>query len=623
MCGIFGVFSADPQRQFREEHLAPMVDALVHRGPDHRALRCTPGLAFGHTRLAVLDLGPQANQPIGEGAAGELVYNGEIYNFRALSLQLERSTQEPTGDTRVLLEWLRQEGLAGLDELNGMFAFGFHERGRDRLHLARDPIGQKPLYYLVHDDCVWFASEAQVLRRVPGFQARLDPQVLSVYMATGTTELLDGRTLIEGIRALPPGHQMSIDRGFDAVTAPRPIRWFDLSPMTSPVGRVREHLAMSVKDRLVSEVPLGAMLSGGVDSALLVSLIAEHRPLDGLKTFAVGYEGSRDDLHWAETVAADLGVQHHSLRLSRREYLKAMDEATLAQGAPLCFGNEPALLRVCGLAKEHVTVVLGGEGADEAFAGYKAIHAADHLRRRAAAAHRGLLSEDGQNALQRSFGGLPPAHPTDFFLSVYHWLSFPERHHLYRDDFQARIQGDSALFHHADGLFSSVRSLPSPLSRYQGVLIQDHLQRLLRRLDAVSMRFGLEVRAPYCATDVLNSGLGVPDEHKLRFHHGDDLDLKQTTSALEGKRLLRSWAKERGLRTWCRPKNPFAAPFLHWFGAEHRDHWHPVVFRAGGIERFLDMDRLEVLLSANPNVNTAFKTWQLYALSRWLELSEL
>ena len=623
MCGIFGVFSSDPRRQFHDHDLAPLVDALVHRGPDHQDLRCGPGIALGHTRLAVLDIGPQANQPIGDGPAGELVYNGEVYNFRALGLQIEGAELEGAADTRVLLRWLRQEGLAGLDELNEMFAFGFHDQARDRLHLARDPIGQKPLYYLVHDDCVWFASEAQVLRRVPGFQARIDPQIMSVYMATGTTELQDGRTLIEGIRSLPPGHLLSFGRGFSSDAPPRPVRWFDLAATPSAGGRIRQHLAMSVKDRLVADVPLGAMLSGGVDSALLVSLIAQHRTMDGFNTFAVGYEGSRDDLHWAETVAADLGVQHHSLRLSRTDYLSAMDEATLAQGAPLCFGNEPALLRVCKLAREHVTVVLGGEGADEAFAGYKAIHAADRLRRRAGAAHRGVLGEPGQAALQRSFGGLPPAHPTDFFLSVYHWLSFPERHQLYRPEFQAQVQGDTALFDNADVLFGSVRELPTSLSRYQGVLIQDHLQRLLRRLDAVSMRFGLEVRAPYCAADVISAGLGADDEDKLRFHHGDDLDLAQSICALEGKRVLRNWAKERGLRTWCRPKNPFAAPFLNWFGAEHRAHWHPVLFRPGGIERYLDMDRLDTLLSQQPNINTAFKTWQLYALSRWLELSEL
>ncbi|MBM66363.1 MAG: hypothetical protein CMH55_09035, partial [Myxococcales bacterium] len=281
MCGIFGVYSADPQRTFQAEELAPLVDALVHRGPDHQDLRRGPGLAFGHTRLAVLDLGPQANQPIGDGPAGELVYNGEIYNFRALGLQIEEPGLDGAGDTRVLLSWLRQEGMEGLPELNGMFAFGFHDRQRDQLHLARDPIGQKPLYYLMHDECVWFASEAQVLRAVPGFQARLDPQVLSVYMATGTTELLDGRTLVEGIRALPAGAQIAWDRDAVRSGVAHPVHWFDLEALPTPVGRIREHVAMSVKDRLVSEVPLGAMLSGGVDSALLVSLIAEHRPMEG------------------------------------------------------------------------------------------------------------------------------------------------------------------------------------------------------------------------------------------------------------------------------------------------------------------------------------------------------
>ena len=192
------------------------------------------------------------------------------------------------------------------------------------------------------------------------------------------------------------------------------------------------------------------MLSGGVDSALLVSVMSSLRSIEGLNTFAVGYERDRGDLRWARQVAQDLGVEHRELTLGRSEYLELLDDAVVALQAPLTFGNEPALLGLCRLAREHVTVVLGGEGADEAFGGYRKLFGAVPWRQRVQGFNRGLVDQRGRQALQESFGLLPPR-VRRFFLNLYHWFHFPTELPA-RDELKAH-HNDSALFAHVDRLF--------------------------------------------------------------------------------------------------------------------------------------------------------------------------
>jgi len=620
LCGLLGVLTADPNKRPDAALLRRYLEPLVPRGPDHQAVRVEPGLGFGHTRLAVLDLGEQANQPIGAGDAGELVYNGEIYNFAALGEALDDSRYERAGDTRVLHGYLARHGAqADLNQLEGMFAFAFYERAEERLVLARDAMGQKPLYYAKIDGDLWFASDAAPLRLAMG-SSSLNLGVLSAWFAMGATDLATGESLFEGVHVLPPGHRLIIDRDdlFDDELPPIE-RWHRFDDAPSDGAQAIAALEDSVRARLVSEVPLGAMLSGGVDSALLVSLIAAHRPLDGFNTFAVGYERAAGDLHWARKVANDLGVEHHELLLDRRTYLDLVDDSVEALQAPLTFGNEPALLALCRLAREKVTVVVGGEGADEAFGGYRIPFAAASWRRRAVGFERGLIDQKGREALHRSFGFLPPSGESDFFLNLYHWFNFAERNFLFRPEFKEQIVHDRSLFGHVDKLFSWAPD-QSDLTRIQGVFLKGHLPRLLRRLDAMSMSCGLEARAPFCARTLVDAGLGLPQSDKLEPHFGSDLTLAESLIGVEGKTILRAEAKRRELAVWSRPKSPFAAPFLGWFGPEHRSHWEPELFRPGGVERFIDPDQMKIWIDQSEGVNIAFKVWQLYSLGRFLHV---
>ena len=623
MCGLLGVLTADPQHQPDAALLRRYLEPLVPRGPDHQAVRTEPGLGLGHTRLAILDLGDQANQPIGDGDAGELVYNGEIYNFEALREELRDSRYDRAGDTRIVHGYLKHHGVqVDLNAFDGMFALAYYDRGEGQVLLARDALGQKPLYYARINGDLWFASDAAPLRLALG-SSRLNPRVLSAWFAIGATDLATGETLFEGIRVLPPGHRLVVRRDdLAAEQLPDPERWHVFAEHSSDAEQSIEALRAAVRARLVSEVPLGAMLSGGVDSALLVSLIAAYRPLDGFNTFAVGYERDTGDLHWARRVAADLGVEHHELMVNREDYLELLDDSVAALQAPLTFGNEPALLGLCRLAREKVTVVVGGEGADEAFGGYRTLFGAVSWRRRAQGFAEGLVDQVGREALHRSFGMLPPSGEADFFLNLYHWFHFAERNFLFRDQFKEQVAHDSALFSHVDRLFAWAPK-HNELERVQGVFLKDHLPRLLRRLDAMSMSCGLEARAPFCSRTLVDHGLGLPKGDKLQPHFGEDLSLAQSLIGVEGKTVLRAEAKRQNLAVWNRAKSPFAAPFLAWFGPEHRDLWQPELFRPGGVERFIDPDQMKMWIDQNEGVNIAFKVWQLYSLGRFLDVHSI
>ena len=623
MCGLLGILTADPSKQPDSAVLRQYLEPLTPRGPDHQAVRTEPGLGFGHTRLAILDLGDQANQPIGEGEAGELVYNGEIYNFAALREQLNDSRYHDAGDTRVLLGYLKRHGTEiDLDALDGMFAFAYYDRVGDQVLLARDALGQKPLYYAYINGDLWFASDAAPLRLALGY-SRLNARVLSAWFAIGATDLATGETLFEGIQVLPPGHRLIVRREDLRTNAlPEAERWHRFAQRTSDGERSIDALRAAVRARLVSEVPLGAMLSGGVDSALLVGLIAAYRSLDGFNTFAVGYERDVGDLHWARRVASDLGVEHHELLLNREDYLQLLDDSVAALQAPLTFGNEPALLGLCRLAREQVTVVVGGEGADEAFGGYRTLFGAVSWRRRAQGFANGLVDQRGREALHRSFGMLPPTGEAEFFLNLYHWFHFAERNFLFRNELKERVAHDSSLFSHVDRLFSWA-PVEHDLERVQGVFLKGHLPRLLRRLDAMSMSCGLEARAPFCSRTLVDHGLGLPRAEKLQPHFGEDLSLAQSLIGVEGKTVLREEAKRLNLAVWNRAKSPFAAPFLAWFGPEHRDLWQPELFRPGGVERFIDPDQMKIWIDQNEGVNIAFKVWQLFSLGRFLDVHSI
>ncbi|MCK5375846.1 MAG: asparagine synthase B [Acidobacteria bacterium] len=335
MCGIVGIVGSPPGDQATIEE---MVATLHHRGPDDRGVWTSPDAHLGHTRLAILDLSPAGHQPM-EHDDLVLTYNGEIYNFRELRSELDGPFRSES-DTEVLLRLLSSDGLRCVRRLRGMFAFAAWDRRRRRLIAARDPLGIKPFYYRELDGGLAFASEAKALSRYCD-SIKEFPAGAVFDSATGLHRYYD----------IPDGS---------------PVAWNE----ADAVAALKETIEQAVVKRLRSDVPFGALLSGGLDSSIIAALAAKH--VDNLKTFAVGFEGSAD-LAAARRVARHIGSDHRELILKPDEVVQALPEILyhlesfdqdLVRSAVPCYF-------VSKLAADHVKVVLTGEGADELFAGYR------------------------------------------------------------------------------------------------------------------------------------------------------------------------------------------------------------------------------------------------------------
>ena len=374
MCGIAGICNQDPRVPVDEARLLSMREVLVHRGPDGQGLMLDGPVGFAHTRLAIIDVAGGEQPMCNEDGSVRIVYNGEIYNHAALrcSLQARGHTYRTRCDTESILHLYEEEGSAVVDRLQGMFAFAIWDRRRGRLLLARDRLGIKPLYYAVTDTGLVFASEIKALLASGLVRAAFDEDVLPAFLAT---RYVSGeRTFFKGVRKVLPGHVLIWSAG-ERVQAQR--YWHLPPPADAPfddrqhaVAHTRELLETAVESHLMSDVPLGVFLSGGIDSTALTALVA--RAASGrVKTFAVGFsDREADELPYARLAADRLGTDHYDVTLSPQAFVDALPQLLWHEDEPIAFPSSVPLHFVARLARDHVKVVLTGEGADELFLGY-------------------------------------------------------------------------------------------------------------------------------------------------------------------------------------------------------------------------------------------------------------
>jgi asparagine synthase (glutamine-hydrolysing) len=381
MCGFCGVIG--PARAARPEAVGAMNAALAHRGPDDEGTHverfpirdAEHVLALGHRRLAILDLSPLGHQPMHtQDGAYSIAYNGEVYNFRALRAELEALGHafRSDCDTEVLLEAYRAWGTASFDKLIGMFAFALWDRRQRRLVLVRDRLGIKPLYWRFEDGVLTFGSELGALRAHPGFRAEISRAALGRYLRGGYT--VGEETIYTGTRRLLPGSylvwengQVSTHEYWSLVAAPDapPPATFDAA-----VDQLDALLGDAVERRMIADVPLGAFLSGGVDSSVVVALMRE-RSRAPVRTFSIGFrEPGFDEAPHAEAVAKQLGTEHTELYVSREDAVAVAHELPDLFDEPFADSSAIPTTLLSRLTREHVTVSLSGDGGDELFGGY-------------------------------------------------------------------------------------------------------------------------------------------------------------------------------------------------------------------------------------------------------------
>ena len=515
MCGICGVFNFGTHEPVDPAQLKRAADAMVHRGPDDEGFYLEGELGLGSRRLSIIDL-PGGHQPLSnEDGSLWIAFNGEIYNYRELRRGLEDRHQFRTAsDTEVILHLYEEHGAGLLEHLRGMFAFALWDKRQRRLLVARDRIGIKPLYYLAESRRLAFASELRALRQLSPRPLEIDPQ--AVYDFFGFRYVPAPQTFYRGVRKVLPGHFLIADA--DGI---RQERYWDLpgedeTPLAAEeyAAQVLETLRESVRLRLVSDVPIGVFLSGGVDSTALVALMADLgvRPL---RTFSVGFEEEQySELPYARRVAARFQTEHTEVILRARDLADELQRLVAFRDEPVAEPSDVALYRMSLKAAETVKVVLAGEGSDELFAGYPK-YAADRLA--------GLVSAFPQEVTRTIVRWLPYrqrrvklalealAIPDEAERSATWFASFSrqEREALFSPDFLARVD----LAHPARVFaqyLEQVRDRP-PLKRMLYADLKVWLpDNLLLRGDQMTMAASIEERVPFLDHKLVELAARIP-----------------------------------------------------------------------------------------------------------------
>ncbi|HEU0099667.1 MAG TPA: XrtA/PEP-CTERM system amidotransferase [Allosphingosinicella sp.] len=402
MCGIAGLFYVSNPKPVDPKRVRAMADSLAHRGPDGSGVWTAPGIGLGHRRLSIIDLATGDQPMLSADGRLALSYNGEIYNFREVRAELEASGHRfrTESDTEVILAAWRQWGPDCLSRFNGMFAFALYDGDEDCLFLARDRLGVKPLYWTtLSDDALVFASELKGLLAHPLLRRTPSRSAVDDYLALGYVP--DDACMVDGVRKLAAGHYLLVRRGR---LVPKPVRWWDVDFSNPSRGSAKaleeelvERLQSAVRSRMVADVPLGAFLSGGVDSSAVVALMAEASR-SAVETCSIGFgEADHDESKWAALVAARFATNHRS-RIVEAGDFGLIDTLADAFDEPFADASALATYRVSELAREKVKVALSGDGADEAFAGYRRYRmfaAEERVRRLLPGPARGMLGAVG------------------------------------------------------------------------------------------------------------------------------------------------------------------------------------------------------------------------------------
>ncbi|MFV8342224.1 asparagine synthase (glutamine-hydrolyzing) [Flavobacterium sp. XS2P39] len=373
MCGINGILHLQVQKKVDERILTKMRDSLEHRGPDDKGLYIENNIGFGHRRLSILDVSSAGHQPfLSDDGRFVMVYNGEIYNFKEFYPELKSNGFDirTTSDTEVLIKLFQLHGLKMLNRLNGMFAFAIWDKATKKLTVVRDRMGVKPLYYSFHNETFYFASEQKALFTA-GVPLKMAQDGIEEYIFNRF--VAGENTLYQNVKKVLPGHIMTTEEGGKTTTE----KWWDLKKeiqnqpaIENPVEWFRETFDDSIKLRMVSDVPVGVLLSGGLDSSSILASL-HHQNYKDIQTFNIGFkEKEHNESHLAKMMAEKFSYGFHTMQLEDTNLYDNLIRSTYFQDEPIMHLSEPHLLAVSQMAKPSVKVLLSGEGADELMGGY-------------------------------------------------------------------------------------------------------------------------------------------------------------------------------------------------------------------------------------------------------------
>jgi asparagine synthase (glutamine-hydrolysing) len=584
MCGICGVIHYDKKR-VEVNSVERMLSALERRGPDDTGVYMGEGFGFGHQRLSIIDLSENGHQPMVDEQLGlAIVYNGEIYNFQELRKELHQTGYNfrSTSDTEVLLKAYHAWGDTFVKRLKGMFAFCIYDRGRGRFLFGRDRLGIKPLYYVEKEHSLYFASNIQALNDAGVIQSELSPEALHYYLSFHSV-VPAPYTIFKNVKKLEPGTIMSINAYGAKTISPYWDVSFERKERLSEeewIECVLDGLQKSVKRRMVSDVPVGALLSGGLDSSLIVALMAQCQPYS-LHTYSIGFEdvGTEEgnEFYYSDIIAREFGTTHKKIFIDSRRLLPNVEKAIAAMAEPMVSHDAVAFYLLSEEVSKETKVVLSGQGADEVFAGYhwypKVMNGSHDTVTEYRAAFFDRTHEEVLETLHPSYHGIDAS--GDFVI----------RHF--------RISGASTSVDKALRLDTRVMLIDDPV----------------KRVDNMTMAWGLEARVPFLDHELVELAASIPPELKI---------------ASGGKHILKK-AAERLIphEVIYRKKGYFPVPALKYLRGEYLEFARDILTTEKAKKRNLfNPAYIEKLIQAPEEHMTVLggsKLWQLTVLELWLQ----
>ncbi len=589
MCGIAGEIRFD-QQLADVRAVVDMTEAQARRGPDGEGIFSLGARCFGHRRLSIMDLSQRAHQPFVDTALGMgIVFNGAIYNHHELRAELREHGYQfaSSGDTEVIIKAWHKWGAAALERLQGMFAFALWERDSGMTWLARDRLGIKPLYYTLDNQRLRFASALPALLKAGNVDTSLDLHALHHYLSFHAV-VPAPHTILRGVRKLAPGTMMAVHPSGKCESS----QWWRLEFQRSAEDEARsfedwkalvlDALRLSVKRRLVADVPVGVLLSGGLDSSLITGLLAEAGTPD-LRTYSIGFEAvdkeAGDEFKYSDLIAQHYGTIHEKLHIPADELLKALPEAIGAMSEPMVSHDAVAFYLLSEAVSRHSRVVQSGQGADEVFGGYHWYPPLAQVR--------------------------DPTLAAQAYRSVFFDRDHDEMLSLLAPD----VAIEDASWHFVQNHFSQ----PGADSAIDRALRMDTTVMLVddpvKRVDNMTMAFGLEARVPFLDHELVELAARIPARHKIA--EGGKYVLKEAARSVIPAAVI------------DRPKGYFPVPALKYLRGDFLDYVRAALDAPAARSRGLfRRDVIDCMFEAPDSHITPLrgsKLWQLALLEAWLQ----
>ena len=571
MCGIFGQISLKNKLRFKKKKFLKCLSYIAHRGPDDQGYKNYSKAVFGHQRLSIMDLSKRGSQPMVSGDGNyTITYNGEIYNFKELKIDLIKKKYKFKGksDTEVLLYGLIDEGTSFIQKCNGMFAFSFHDKRKDTTLIFRDRIGIKPLYYSIYQNKLTFASNIKPIHEYNGIKKIINLQSVSSYFSF--RQPINNETFFKNILSLEPGHYIQIKNSKVKIK-----KYWHLEKIFSKrhkdkgenyyKDKLKKLLQSSIKYRLISDVSVASLLSGGLDSTIISSTINELMGKNFL-AYSIGYhQKGYNEFKYSQLVAKKLNMSHIIIKSNFNSYFNNMKKLISIRNHPLTIPNEVSQYELCKNIKKHATVVLSGCGADELFCGYGRIFSSVDDYKKIKTLKNKTIRKNFLKNLKLRYGKTNFKNYLDHFLTIYPYTDIKLKQKLLNKKFDHK-QIENNILHSFKKIFNEVK--PDDYSRKMQFFFQKfHLKGILEREDASSMAASTELRVPFLDHRIIEFAATIPLKYKIKTRKKiDELTSDKTSEVYDVTKyiLRKSYENKIPKAILNRKKIGFPIPLHEW-----------------------------------------------------------